>query len=81
VDKYGPAALEISEALARLQLPDLQQPPSTSSTVFLPKRRPGTSQHELFLLIREGSRAAKELVSAIALYHRWFSWRSDVYQC
>ncbi|GAB1310930.1 hypothetical protein MFIFM68171_01140 [Madurella fahalii] len=63
-DKYAPAASDVSETLAKLQLPpDLQSPIATAiSAVPLPKRgRAGSSQHQVALLIREGRRAAQQL--------------------
>jgi hypothetical protein len=59
---------EVSETLAKLQLPpDLHQPPAVAtSAVPLPKRsQTGNNQHQIALLIREGRRAAQELVSGI----------------
>ncbi|KAL2256127.1 hypothetical protein VTK26DRAFT_2145 [Humicola hyalothermophila] len=67
-DKYAPAVSEVSETVAKLQLPpDLQYPPATSA-VPLPKRcQSGGSQHQIALLIREGRKAAQELVAAVLL--------------
>lgn len=59
---------EVSETLAKLQLPpDLQYPPATAtSAVPLPRRsQAGSSQHQIALLIREGRRAAQQLVADI----------------
>ena len=59
---------EVSETLAKLQLPpDLHQPPAAAtSAVPLPKRsQSGSNQHQIALLIREGRRAAQELVTSI----------------
>ncbi|KAJ4296012.1 hypothetical protein N0V88_004714 [Collariella sp. IMI 366227] len=67
-DKYAPAVPEVSETLAKLQLPpDLQYPPATAtSAVPLPRRsQAGSSQHQIALLIREGRRAAQQLVADI----------------
>ncbi|KAK3941569.1 hypothetical protein QBC46DRAFT_382520 [Diplogelasinospora grovesii] len=63
-DKYAPAVPEVSEALAKLQLPpDIQYPVAAASSVVpLPKRTQlGTSQHQVALLIREGRKAAQHL--------------------
>ncbi|KAK0618149.1 hypothetical protein B0T17DRAFT_537054 [Bombardia bombarda] len=68
-DKYAPAVPEVSEALTKLQLPpDLRYPPATatSAVVPLPKRdQPGSTQHQIALVIREGRRAAQQLVANV----------------
>ncbi|KAL2136033.1 hypothetical protein VTI74DRAFT_5769 [Chaetomium olivicolor] len=67
-DKYAPAVPEVSETLAKLQLPpDLQHPLATAtSAVPLPKRsQAGSSQHQIALLIRAGRRAAQQLAADI----------------
>ncbi|KAK4239816.1 hypothetical protein C8A03DRAFT_32092 [Achaetomium macrosporum] len=68
-DKYAPAVPEVSETLAQLQLPpEVQHPLATAtSAVPLPRRsQTGSSQHQVALLIREGRKAAQQLVSSIA---------------
>lgn len=64
-DKYAPKAPEISETLAHLQLPpDQHIPPTPTSYVPLPRRgQVGCNQHQIALLIRDGRRAAQQLVS------------------
>jgi len=68
-DKYAPSVPEIAETLAKLQLPpDLQSPfaTATSCVVPLPRRcQPGSAQHHIALCIREGRRAAQQLVSSM----------------
>jgi hypothetical protein len=58
---------EVSETLAKLQLPpDIHQLPAASSAVPLPRRSlSGSNQHQIALLIREGRKAAQELVAGI----------------
>ncbi|KAH6619646.1 hypothetical protein B0J18DRAFT_434644 [Chaetomium sp. MPI-SDFR-AT-0129] len=67
-DKYAPAAPEIAETLANLQLPpDLHQPSAATSAVPLPKRsQTGNNKLQLALVIREGRRAAQELAAGIS---------------
>ncbi|KAK3898868.1 hypothetical protein C8A05DRAFT_18612 [Staphylotrichum tortipilum] len=67
-DKYAPAVPEVSETLAKLQLPpDLHPLAAATSAVPLPKRGlPGSNQHQVALLIREGRKAAQHLVAAVA---------------
>ena len=67
-DKYAPAVPEVSETLAKLQLPpDLHPLAAATSAVPLPKRgQPGSSQHQVALLIREGRKAALHLAAAVA---------------
>ncbi|KAK4145493.1 uncharacterized protein C8A04DRAFT_10568 [Dichotomopilus funicola] len=67
-DKYVPAAPEIAETLANLQLPpDLHQPSAATSAVPLPKRsQTGNNKLQLALVIREGRRAAQELAAGIS---------------
>ncbi len=67
-DKYAPAVPEVSETLAKLQLPpDLHPLPPTASAVPLPKRgQTGSNQHQVALLIREGRKAALHLAAAVA---------------
>ncbi|KAJ4395171.1 hypothetical protein N0V85_006651 [Neurospora sp. IMI 360204] len=69
-DKYAPAAPEVAETLAKLQLPpDVQHyyPVATNSSVVpLPRRiQPGNSQHEIALQIREGRKAAQLMAAAM----------------
>ncbi|KAK3341540.1 hypothetical protein B0T25DRAFT_345149 [Lasiosphaeria hispida] len=67
-DKHAPAIPELSETLAKLQLPpDLQHHSQTAtSAVPLPKRgQAGNAQHQIALLIREGRKAAQQLVAAM----------------
>jgi len=59
---------EVAETLAQLQLPpDLHQHTAAATTaVPLPRRsQAGNNQHQIALLIREGRRAAQELVAGI----------------
>ncbi|KAK3988066.1 hypothetical protein QBC44DRAFT_330040 [Cladorrhinum sp. PSN332] len=62
-DKYAPAVPEVSETLAKLQIPpDLHPLVSATTAVPLPIRsQTGSSQHQLALLIREGRKAAQKL--------------------
>lgn len=64
-DKYAPAVPEVSETLAKLQLPpDLHSAAPATSAVPLPRRgQTGNNQHQVALLIREGRKAARQLVS------------------
>ncbi|KAK3695365.1 hypothetical protein B0T22DRAFT_103411 [Podospora appendiculata] len=67
-DKYAPAVPEVSEILAKLQLPpDTPHPLAIATSVVpLPKRdQPGSSQHQVALLIREGRKAAQELMASM----------------
>lgn len=61
-DKYAPATPEITETLAKLQVP-----PHTSgddnSPVPLPRRGNQRSQHQIALVIRDGRRVANQLAS------------------
>jgi len=68
-DKYAPAVPEVSEALAKLQIPPELHPLATAtSAVPLPKRgQAGSSQHQVALLIREGRKAAQQLVAGILI--------------
>ncbi|KAK4152414.1 hypothetical protein C8A00DRAFT_16273 [Chaetomidium leptoderma] len=69
-DKYAPAVPEVSETLAKLQLPpDLHQPvAAVTSAVPLPRRsQAGSNQHQIALLIREGRKASQELVAGIVV--------------
>ena len=66
-DKYAPAEPEISETLAKLQLPPDLDHPSLTKTSFVPLPRRGraqNTQHHIALLIREGRRAAQQLSAA-----------------
>ncbi|KAK4105486.1 hypothetical protein N658DRAFT_520681 [Parathielavia hyrcaniae] len=79
-DKYAPSGSEISETLAKLQLPPDLHPAPTAATsaVPLPKRvQGGTNQHQLALLIREGRKAAYELAAGIASAQRDSEGRED----
>jgi hypothetical protein len=62
-DKYAPAAPEISETLAHLQLPPEPDNPSLVNTnsVPLPRRKSADSKHQIALIIREGRRVASSL--------------------
>lgn len=61
-DKYAPAAPEIAETLAKLQLPPH---PSIDSSVPVPLPRScdPKSQHQLALVIRDGRRVANQITS------------------
>ncbi|KAK5990364.1 hypothetical protein PT974_08631 [Cladobotryum mycophilum] len=61
-DKYAPAAPEIAETLAKLQLP-VHTSVDDTSPVPLPKRASLHSQHQVALIIRDGRRAASKLAS------------------
>ncbi|KJZ73612.1 hypothetical protein HIM_06945 [Hirsutella minnesotensis 3608] len=61
-DKYAPSTPEIAETLAKLQLPPHTSVDKTSP-VPLPQRSSPQSQHEIALVIRDGRRAATQLVS------------------
>lgn len=60
-DKYAPATPEITETLAKLQLPP-HESVNDSSSVPLP-RRGERSQHEVALVIRDGRKVASQLTS------------------
>ncbi|KAK4226121.1 hypothetical protein QBC38DRAFT_481307 [Podospora fimiseda] len=62
-DKYAPAVPEVSETLAKLQIPpELHPLVSATTAVPLPIRsQTGSNQHQLALLIREGRKAAQKL--------------------
>ncbi|AEO53978.1 hypothetical protein MYCTH_2295966 [Thermothelomyces thermophilus ATCC 42464] len=67
-DKYAPAVPEVAEILAQIQLPpDLNpHPAAATAAVPLPRRgQAGNNQHQIALLIREGRKAAQELVAGI----------------
>lgn len=61
-DKYAPSTPDIAETLARLQLPPHTSVDDTSP-VPLPRRSSPQSQHHLALVIRDGRRAASQLVA------------------
>lgn len=61
-DKYAPAAPEIAETLANLQLRP-QTPVDENASVPLPNRTTPSSQHQLALVIRDGRRMASQLAS------------------
>ncbi|KAM4054851.1 hypothetical protein HRG_005671 [Hirsutella rhossiliensis] len=61
-DKYAPSTPEIAETLAKLQLPPHTSVDDTSP-VPLPQRSSPQSQHHIALVIRDGRRAATQLVS------------------
>ncbi|KAH8890972.1 hypothetical protein GQ53DRAFT_794563 [Thozetella sp. PMI_491] len=67
-DKYAPGVPEVSEILAKLQLPpDLHVTPASNLAVPLPKRgATGDTRHQIALLIREGRKASQQLASAMA---------------
>jgi len=64
-DKHAPAAPEISETLAKLQIPPELTHSSTksASTVPLPRRGVTDASHQIALLIRDGRRVAQQLAS------------------
>ncbi|CAI4216558.1 unnamed protein product [Parascedosporium putredinis] len=64
-DKHAPAAPEISETLAKLQIPSELTLPSVkaANTVPLPKRGVTDASHQIALLIRDGRRVAHQLAS------------------
>ncbi|KAL2154353.1 hypothetical protein VTH82DRAFT_3029 [Thermothelomyces myriococcoides] len=67
-DKYAPAVPEVAEILAQIQLPpDLSpHPVAATSAVPLPRRtQTGNNQHQIALLIREGRKAAQELIAGM----------------
>ncbi|KAK4165692.1 hypothetical protein QBC43DRAFT_314970 [Cladorrhinum sp. PSN259] len=68
-DKYAPAVPEVSETLAKLQIPpDLHPLVSATTAVPLPIRtQTGSTQHQLALLIREGRKAAQKLAVDLEL--------------
>lgn len=61
-DKYAPAAPEIAETLANLQLPP-HTPVDENAAVPLPQKTASVSQHQLALVIRDGRRMASQLAS------------------
>ncbi|KAL6895523.1 hypothetical protein HDV57DRAFT_479687 [Trichoderma longibrachiatum] len=63
-DKYAPAAPEIAETLAKLQLPAHTSVDDTLP-VPLPKQSSLQSPHQIALLIRDGRRAANKLVASL----------------
>lgn len=63
-DKYAPAAPEIEESIAKLQLP-AQATVDDSLPVPLPKHRTPQSQAQVALIIRDGRRAANKLVASL----------------
>ncbi|OLN88754.1 hypothetical protein CCHL11_01858 [Colletotrichum chlorophyti] len=64
-DKHAPAAPEISEVLAKLQLPPELANPSLeeAKSVPLPKRLKLDTRNQIALLIRDGRRVAQQLTS------------------
>ncbi|KAJ1331164.1 hypothetical protein MN608_04622 [Microdochium nivale] len=64
-DKYAPAAPEITETLAKLQLPPELNSPSLANTSFvpLPRRKASNSKHQIAIVIREGRKVASALSS------------------
>ncbi|CAI0646786.1 unnamed protein product [Colletotrichum noveboracense] len=65
-DKHAPAAPEISEVLAKLQLPPELANPSleeASQAVPLPKRNKLDTRNQIALIIRDGRRVAQQLSS------------------
>ncbi|KAL0938932.1 uncharacterized protein CTRU02_205542 [Colletotrichum truncatum] len=63
-DKHAPAAPEISEVLAKLQLPPELANPSleeASQAVPLPKRSKLDTRNQIALIIRDGRRVAQQL--------------------
>lgn len=64
-DKYAPAVPEVSETLAKLQLPpSLQSTLATKSVVPLPRSVQTDAQHQISLFIREGRKVARQLTTA-----------------
>ncbi|KAB5580319.1 hypothetical protein GE09DRAFT_1081735 [Coniochaeta sp. 2T2.1] len=64
-DKYAPAVPEVSETLAKLQLPpSLQSTLATKSVVPLPRSVQSDAQHQIALFIREGRKVARQLSAA-----------------
>ncbi|KAF5020558.1 hypothetical protein F66182_7422 [Fusarium sp. NRRL 66182] len=61
-DKYAPAAPEIADTLAKLQIPPYT-PLDNSLPVPLPRSYTSGSQHQLALVIRDGRRVANQLAS------------------
>ncbi|KAM5362574.1 hypothetical protein ACJZ2D_012486 [Fusarium nematophilum] len=61
-DKYAPAAPEIADTLAKLQIPPYSTVDS-SLPVPLPRSSNPGSQHQLALVIRDGRRVANQLAS------------------
>ncbi|EXL95317.1 hypothetical protein FOIG_12248 [Fusarium odoratissimum NRRL 54006] len=61
-DKYAPAAPEIADTLAKLQIPPYT-PVDNSLPVPLPRAYSSGSQHQLALVIRDGRRVANQLAS------------------
>ncbi|KAF4467447.1 hypothetical protein FALBO_5674 [Fusarium albosuccineum] len=61
-DKYAPAAPEIADTLAKLQIPPYS-PVDNSLPVPLPRSYNPGSQHQLALVIRDGRRVANQLAS------------------
>ncbi|WYZ34797.1 hypothetical protein EsH8_I_001073 [Colletotrichum jinshuiense] len=64
-DKHAPAAPEISEVLAKLQLPPELANPSLEDAkpVPLPKRNKLDTRNQIALIIRDGRRVAQQLTS------------------
>ncbi|KAJ2904709.1 hypothetical protein MKZ38_007327 [Zalerion maritima] len=64
-DKYAPAAPEIEETLAKLQLPPELHNPALEHISFvpLPNRIQYDSQHKIALLVREGRKVAERLAA------------------
>ncbi|KAK1600509.1 uncharacterized protein LY79DRAFT_22131 [Colletotrichum navitas] len=64
-DRYAPAAPEISEVLAKLQLPPELTNPSLedANPVPLPKRNKLDTRNQIALIIRDGRRVAQQLTS------------------
>ncbi|GKT55006.1 hypothetical protein CT0861_03480 [Colletotrichum tofieldiae] len=64
-DKHAPAAPEISEVLAKLQLPPELANPSLedANPVPLPKRNKLDTRNQIALIIRDGRRVAQQLTS------------------
>ena len=64
-DRYAPAVPEVSETLAKLQLPpSLQSNLATKSVVPLPRSVQSDPQHQIALFIREGRKVARKLTAA-----------------
>ncbi|KAJ4170350.1 hypothetical protein NW754_006486 [Fusarium falciforme] len=61
-DKYAPAAPEIADTLAKLQIPPYN-PLDNSLPVPLPRSYNPGSQHQIALVIRDGRRVANQIAS------------------
>ncbi|KAF4983012.1 hypothetical protein FZEAL_1484 [Fusarium zealandicum] len=62
-DKYAPAAPEIADTLAKLQIPSYTPLDNSVPVPLLPRSYNPGSQHHLALVIRDGRRVAHQLAS------------------